>query len=66
MTNSALDRNEGKPILEPSREVENWVLELAPWANGRFRRGTSSPDQFVLSGVVGRASGMPKSNGEPA
>ena len=41
-------RKKPKRILEASREVENWVLELAPCTDGRFRRGTSSPDRFIL------------------
>ena len=37
-------------ILETSREVENWMPELAPWANGRFRRGTPSPNRSIFDG----------------
>lgn len=37
-------------ILETSREVKNWMPELAPWANGRFRRGTPSPNRSIFDG----------------
>lgn len=38
----------GKNHLETSREVEDRMLELAPCADGQFRRGTSSPDHAIL------------------
>lgn len=65
--NQGPDRNEGvlrlRQILtevsrsEASGEVENGVLELAPCAEGQFRRGTPSPDHPILNACSRRRHG---------